>query len=89
MGMEEACTIRLLLGGELWNPPRKRESSVPFADWATDTEEEQMRKDDTSQIISGKKKNTPPKNTQGSHTFTPVILFVITRKENLINCKPL
>lgn len=74
MGMEEACTIRLLLGGELWNPPRKRESSVPFADWATDTEEEQMRKDDTSQIISGKK--TPPqkKHTGFPHLYTSNII---------------
>lgn len=39
MGMEEGCTIRVLAGGELWNPPRRRESSVPFADWATETRE--------------------------------------------------
>lgn len=39
MGMEDGCIIRLLLGGELWNPPRKRESSVPFADWATERQE--------------------------------------------------
>ena len=34
MGMDEACTIRQLAGGEPWSP-RSRESSVPLEAWET------------------------------------------------------